>query len=170
MPAMHDFILHKQPQQLDGLDKWIAKAIEHAEAKGFDPDTFVEMRLAPDMFNFGRQVESACDAAKFAAARTSGKEAPKHEDKQTTLAQLRARIKSTLDYLATFKPEDLGSEDAPVSLPFMEGKVMKAGDYVVDLASPNFAFHLTMAYAILRGCGVTLGKRDYLIEMRTSDA
>ena len=169
MPALHDYVLYKFPQQLGGLDTWIGKAIEHAQDKGFDPDTFVDMRLAPDQFGFGRQIQACCDIAKFAAARTSAKQAPKHEDTEKSLEELRARIKTTLDYVGTFKPDDIGPEDREIRLPFMEGKALKAGDYILDFAGPNFGFHLTMSYAILRSCGVKLGKRDYLINMRLYD-
>lgn len=169
MPALHDHVLYKFPQQLGGLDTWIGKAIEHAKQRDFDPDKFVDMRLAPDMFGFARQIQACCDIAKFAAARTAGKEAPKHEDNEKTLEELRARIKTTIEYIGTFKPEDIGPDDREIRLPFMEGKALKAGDYILDFAGANFGFHLTMAYAILRSSGVKLGKRDYLINMRFYD-
>lgn len=170
MPFMHDFTVHQMANMLRNLQHWIDKAGEHAERHGFDVEAFVQMRLAPDMFTFGRQVQSACDAAKFAAARSAGVEAPKHEDGETTLTDLRERINSTLAFLETVGPDKLeGAEDREVRLAFMPGKAIKAKDYVADFAQPNFFFHVTTAYAILRSCGVTLGKRDFIRDMRTYD-
>lgn len=170
MTLMHDFTIHQMSNMLRNLQHWIDKAVEHAEHKGFDANNFVQMRLAPDMFTFGRQVQSACDSAKFAASRSAGIEAPKHEDDETTLDELRARIQSTLQFLESVGPDKLeGSEDREVKLAFMPGKGIKAKHYVADFAQPNFFFHVTTAYAILRSCGVTLGKRDFIRDMRAYD-
>lgn len=150
-------------KMLKCLDTWLDKAEAHAKAKSFDPELYLGFRLAPDQYPLVRQIQAACDAAKFAAARLSGKEAPKHPDTETTLKEIRARIQSVLSYLGTFQPSDIaGREDSLVELGFLEGKVIRAEDYLNELALPNFYFHVTTAYAILRHSGVDLGKRDYV--------
>jgi hypothetical protein len=148
---------------LMSLDGCLDKAVAYATHKKFDPSVLMHARLAPDMFPFARQVQSACDQAKYAAARGAGKEAPAHEDKETTVPELKARIASVVTYLDTFSEADFaGIADRTVSLPRWEGKSLSALDYVVEHAVPNFFFHFTTAYAILRHNGVDVGKRDYL--------
>jgi hypothetical protein len=150
-------------KMLSNLDKWIEASIEFAKKKSFDPNTLVSARLAPDQYAFVRQVQSACDSAKFGAARLSGKEAPKHPDTEQTIDELRARIRAATDYLATFKAADFaGAETRAIDLPFLEGKKVLGADYLVEMANANFYFHVTHAYAILRHSGVELGKRDYI--------
>lgn len=150
-------------QMLNNLSTFIDKAEKYAQAKKFDMSVLLHSRLAPDMFDFIKQVQSACDAAKFCCARLTGKEAPKHEDNEQTLDQIRARIHKCVTYLETFKPEDFkGCEDRPVLLPFFEGKRIKGDDYAAQLGIPNFYFHVTAAYAILRHNGVDVGKKDFL--------
>lgn len=147
------------------FSQMLDKAQAHAEARRFDPNNYLSARLTLDMFPFVRQVQSFCDTAKFAAARTSGKEAPRHPDTEQTLAELRARIQATADYLATFRPEDFtGADERRVVLPWMkqEGQHLLGRDYFVEMALPNFYFHLCMAYALLRQAGVDIGKMDYL--------
>jgi uncharacterized protein len=159
--------VHAQVQQfakmLKNLDGWLEKAGEHAKAKKFDPNVLVQARLAPDMFPLTNQVQSACDGAKFLAARLSGREAPKHPDTEQTLDQLRARIASVLEYLAGFGPEAFAGWDARViPLGFMPGKGLLAIDWATGFNVPNTYFHVVMAYAILRHNGVELGKTDYI--------
>ncbi len=142
---------------------WIDKAEGHAAQKGYDPNTLLQARLAPDMFPLVRQFQGACDSAKFAAAFTAGKEPPSHPDTEQTFAEVRARIASVIDYLGTFTPADLeGADGREVKRPRWEGRSMRATDYFLEQQLPNFFFHLTTAYAILRHNGVDLGKRDYL--------
>ena len=156
-------ILLEMKKVLHNLDGWLAKASAHAEAKKFDPAVLVQTRLSPDMFPFARQVQTACDTAKLAAARLTGKEAPSHPDTETTFAELSARIAKVTAYLDTFTANDFaGVESRTVSLPRWEGKSMTALDYFVEHAIPNFFFHATTAYAILRHSGVDIGKRDFL--------
>jgi len=170
MSLIHEITVRQMSSMLRNLDRWIEAGIEHAEHKGFDPDTFMEMRLAPDMFPLRRQVQSACDAAKFAATRTAGIEAPKHEDDEKTLADLRARITETLAFMETVTAEKMeGADEREVRLGFLPGKAAKAQHYVVDFAVPNFYFHVVTAYDILRSSGVTLGKRDYIRDFRLYD-
>jgi hypothetical protein len=148
---------------LNNLQKWMDKAQAHADAKKFEVDTLVTARLAPDMYPFVKQVQIACDTAKFAAVRLTEKEAPKHEDNEKTFAELRQRINKALAYLATFKPADFnGAEDRRVPLPWAPGKWMHGGEYVPQMAGPNFYFHLTTAYDILRHNGVDVGKMDFI--------
>ena len=148
---------------LRNLDNWLTKAAAHAEAKKYDPSVLLQTRLTPDMFPFVRQVQSACDSAKFAAARTTGKDAPSHPDTEATFAELSARIGKTVEYLDSFTAADFaGIEERTISLPRWEGKSMTATDYVIEHAMPNFFFHVTTAYALLRHNGVELGKRDFL--------
>ena len=143
-------IMLEQKKMLMNLHVWIDKAIQHAKTKGFDAQVFVNARLAPDQYPFVRQVQSCCDNAKFAASRLTGKEAPKHPDTEQTLDELKARIKSCVAYLDTFKPGDYeGAETRKVTLPWMEGKFIHGKDYVVEMSQPNFFFHSTTAYAIL---------------------
>jgi hypothetical protein len=148
---------------LRNLDGWLAKATAHAEARKYDTGVLLQTRLTPDMFPFVRQVQSACDSAKFAASRVTGKDAPSHPDTETSFAELSARIGKVVDYLETFTANDFADAGTrAVSLPRWEGKSMTAIDYLIEHAVPNFFFHLTTAYAILREAGVDVGKRDYL--------
>ncbi len=148
---------------LGQLEKWLEAAGAHATAKSFDPSVYLTLRLAPDQFPFARQVQTACDTAKLAAARLSGKEAPKHADNEQSLEDLRARVKSVLEYLNGFSAADFeGAATRHVTQPRWEGKYMLGADYFLEHALPNFFFHTTHAYALLRHNGVSLGKRDFL--------
>ena len=150
-------------KMLGQLDKWLDAAAAYAKTKSFDANAYMEFRLAPDQFAFARQVQTACDTAKLAASRLSGKEAPSHPDTEKTLDDLRARVKSVIGYLDGISAKDLeGAAKRVVTQPRWEGKVMTGADYFLEHAVPNFFFHLTHAYAILRHNGVSIGKRDYL--------
>jgi len=160
---MYHTIIQQMTKGLGQLEAWIAKATAHAQAKGYDPNVLAGMRLAPDQFPFARQVMIACDTAKLAVARLTGLAAPKHEDTETTLPELAQRIRSVVAWLGTMAPEAFaGAAERVVSQPRWEGRVMRGADYFVEHAVPNFYFHLTTAYALLRHAGVELGKRDYL--------
>jgi hypothetical protein len=150
-------------KMLGQLDKWLEAAGSYAQSKSFDPKVFLGLRLAPDQFAFARQVQTACDTAKLAASRLTGKEAPSHPDTEQTLEELRARVRSVLAYLDGLSAKDFdGAATRVVTQPRWEGKVMTGADYFLEHAGPNFFFHLTHAYAILRHNGVSIGKRDYL--------
>ncbi|HEY6079546.1 MAG TPA: DUF1993 domain-containing protein [Polyangiaceae bacterium] len=145
------------------LEKWLEAAAAHATAKSFDPHVFLGLRLAPDQFALARQVQTACDTAKLAAARLCGKEAPKHPDTEQSLDELRARVKSVVEYLDGFSAADFeGAATRHVTQPRWEGQFMTGADYFLEHALPNFYFHGTHVYAILRHNGVPLGKRDFL--------
>lgn len=148
---------------LNNLVTFMDKAKAFADAKKFDVDTLVTARLAPDMYPFVKQVQIACDTAKATPARLLEKDPPKHEDNEKTFAELRERVSKTLKYLGTFKAEDfVGCEDHRVNLPWAAGKWMHGGEYVPQMALPNFYFHLATAYGILRHNGVDVGKMDFI--------
>lgn len=150
-------------QSLESVERWFDKAAAYAESRSFNPEVFLTARLAPDQFHFTRQIQAACDAAKFLAARTAGKDAPKHPDTEDNAQALRARIRAVVEYLKTFKREDFeGADKRVVPLGFMPGKGLSGRDYLWQMALPNFYFHVSTAYAILRSNGVDLGKADYI--------
>jgi hypothetical protein len=147
---------------LKNVESWLDKAVAYAEQKKFDPETLMNARLAPDQYPFLRQIQGACDQAKWTCAKLAGKEGPAHPDTEKTIAELRQRIRTVTDYLGTFKAEDFnGAEERKVSHKWMGDKAMRGGDYLDHFALPNFHFHLTTAYSILRHNGLTLGKGDY---------
>jgi hypothetical protein len=150
-------------KMLGQLDNWLEKAAAFAQTKKFDTTVYLTLRLAPDQFAFARQVQTACDTAKLVAARLTGKEAPSHPDTEQTLDELRARVRAVVAYLEGFSAKDFdGAESRVITQPRWEGKVMSGRDYFLEHGLPNFFFHLTHAFAILRHNGVDVGKRDYL--------
>ena len=150
-------------KMLGQLDRWLEAAAATAKAKSFDGDLFLGFRLAPDQFALARQVQVACDTVKLGASRLTGKEAPAQPDTEKTLDELRARVKSVITYLDGYSAKDFaGAATATVTQPRWEGKTMTGADYFLEHVVPNFFFHLTTAYAILRHNGVAIGKRDYL--------
>jgi len=156
-------VLAQMIRMLENLDHWLEAGAAYAKEKGFEPDVLASSRLAPNQYELIRQVQSGCDAAKFAAAYLSGQKAPAHPDTEQTLDQLRARVEKCVAYLKTFKPADFKpAEDCRVAPPWMEGKSVRGDHYLARLALPNFYFHVTHAYAILRHNGVSLGKADYI--------
>ena len=158
-------------KMLANLDRWIEKAVAHADAKKFDANDLVAARLAPDMFPFARQVQSACDSAKFAAAHLSGNVPPKHPDTESTMPELRERCAKVIVYIESLRPADFEGADArKITLSYVPDKYYLGGDYLCEHAVPNFYFHVAMAYAILRHNGVDVGKRDYLGELPLRDA
>jgi hypothetical protein len=160
---MYHQIFGQMKKVLGQLDKWLEAAAAHAQSRSFDANVFLELRLAPDQFPLLRQVQTACDTAKLAASRLSGKDAPKHADQEKTLDELRARVQSVIAYLSDFPEKDFeAAAKRVVTQPRWEGKTMSGADYFVEHALPNFFFHASHTYAILRHNGVPLGKRDYL--------
>jgi uncharacterized protein len=151
---------------LTGVEKWLDKATALAEAKKFDVDILASARLAPDQYAFVRQIQSACDQVKFTVGKLTGKEPPKHPDTEKTIAEIRQRIRTVIEYLATFKREDFaGAEERPCSHSWMGGKTLRGGDYLDHFALPNFYFHLVTAYDILRHNGIDVGKMDYIVDL-----
>jgi len=151
-------------KMLTNLLAWLEQARAYADERGFEADVLVGARLYPDQFALVRQIQAACDAAKLAAARLAGVEAPKHPDEETTLDQLEARVRDVVGYLETFDEAKLeGAADREIELPMLpEGTYVIGRDYLHDFALPNFFFHVGHAYAILRHNGVPLGKRAWL--------
>jgi hypothetical protein len=155
---------------LTALSGVLDKAGAHAGSKqlewhpkGMQEDALLSARLISDQFPFVRQVQVACDNAKAGSARIAGIEPPKFEDTEKTVAELKARIDKTVAFLKTIKPEQvIGQEDRKVTLPFWKGKQATAFGYVTEYLIPNFYFHVTTAYAILRSNGVQIGKDDFI--------
>jgi hypothetical protein len=157
-------------KMLQNLERWLDKGVEYAQKKSFDPAVLLSARLAPDQYPLLRQIQAACDSAKFPSARLSGKEPPKHPDTEQTVDEIRKRIRTVIEYLDTFKPAEFaGAETRKIALSFLEGKVMLGSDYLNEMALPNFYFHVTTAYAILRHNGVDLGKSDFIGSMNVRD-
>jgi hypothetical protein len=140
------------------------KAAAHAAAKKFDPLVLVNLRLYPDMHPLGRQVQIACDTAKGAAARLAGVEIPRHEDTEASLDELKQRIAKTIDFLKSVSDTSVnGAENRTVEIKFPSGALkVTAAAYLTDFVLPNFYFHLSMVYALLRHNGVEIGKSDFL--------
>ncbi|MDH4189362.1 MAG: DUF1993 domain-containing protein [Betaproteobacteria bacterium] len=149
---------------LKNLSAVLDKGQAHAEARKFDPLVLVSARLYPDMLPMSRQVQIACDTAKGAAARLAGVEVPQYDDSEKTFAELIARIARTIDFVRSFKPEQIdGSEEREIVLKLGGREVKFNGmQYLLGFAQPNFYFHVTTAYDILRHNGVELAKRDYI--------
>jgi uncharacterized protein len=149
---------------LRNLSAILDKAQAHCEARKIDPLALTQARLFPDMFPLTRQVQIACDTAKGAVARLAGVEIPKHEDTEQTFPELKARIAKTVDFVLSAKPAQIdGSEAKEIVLKMRAGDVKFNGlQYLMGHAWPNFYFHVTTAYGILRHNGVELGKRDYI--------
>lgn len=149
---------------LGNLARILEKGAAHCEARKIDPLALTQYRLYPDMFNFARQVQTACDHARNGAARLAGMEAPRLENTERDFPELLARVRGTIDYLNTFTPERIdGAETREVVVRRGETVNTYTGlEYLLQRALPNFFFHVTTAYDILRHNGVELGKRDYI--------
>jgi hypothetical protein len=150
---------------LNALSAVLDKAEAFANAKKIEPAVLLRSRLAPDMFDLVRQVQVATDQAKNGSARLAGVEAPRYEDNETTIEQLKARLAKTVAYLKTLDRKQIDSSaDREITFPLGPTNKghMKGDDYLNHFVLPNFYFHLTSAYAILRHCGVDIGKRDFM--------
>ncbi len=163
--SMHSASIPVFKRQLGALLVWLDKAEAHAAARNFDTANYLQLRLAPDMLPFVAQIRIASDAAKACAARLAGQDAPKFEDNEASLADLRARVRKTLDYLDSVPAAAIdGSDSREVVVPLRNRDPLQfSGEvYLKHWALPNFFFHITMAYALLRHAGVELGKNDFL--------
>ncbi len=152
-------------RQLGAMLTWLDKAQAHAEARKFSPDNYLGLRLAPDMLAFTRQIQIAADFAKGCAARLAGQEVPSWEDKEVTLDELRARIRKTIDFLNSVPASAIdGNEGREIVLVMRTGDPRRytGQDYLLQYVLPNFYFHASTAYALLRHAGVEIGKRDFL--------
>jgi len=162
--SMHAVSVDVFAPALGSLSTILEKALAYAQAKKFDPAVLVQARLAPDMLPLVRQVQLASDFAKNSVARLAGQEAPKFPDEEQSIEELRARIARTLDYLKTVPAAALdGSEDRDITVPLRDRTLQIKGlPFLQRWALPNFFFHATTAYAILRHNGLEIGKRDFL--------
>ena len=151
-------------RSLNAFSSILDKAAAHAAACKFDPAIYMAMRLRPDMFAFPRQVQVFCDHAKNGAARLAGVEAPRFEDNEASLDELKARVKMTLDVIAGLDAKAIdAAAEREIIIPLGQKKAKMIGaNYLLHYALPNFYFHLTTAYDILRYAGVAIGKRDYM--------
>jgi len=150
---------------LNALSAVLEKAEAYAAAKGIDSSVLLNSRLYPDMFALVSQVQVATDQAKNGSARLAGVEPPHYEDNETTMDQLKARLAKTVAYLKTLDPRQIdASADREITFPLGPKNTgqMKGHDYLNHFVLPNFYFHITAAYGILRHCGVDIGKRDFL--------
>ena len=149
---------------LENMSAWLDKAEAHAAAKKFDPSVLLAARLAPDMLPLTKQVQIACDTAKFLIARLAGIDSPVFDDIETTVAELRSRIAATVAFVKSVPAEKVdNTEEKEVTLPRRSGPlVMKGEAYLKRFALPNFYFHATTTYALLRHNGVEIGKMDFL--------
>lgn len=149
---------------LNNLSAILDKAAAYAEKKKIEPSVLINARLAPDMFPLSRQVQIASDIAKGGAARLAGAEIPSYEDKETTFAELKARVAKTIAFLETIKAAQIdGSEGKKITLKVGGREMNFTGlPYLFNFVLPNIYFHITAAYAILRHNGLEIGKADYL--------
>jgi uncharacterized protein len=163
---LYELTVPQFTKMLHNLHLIIDKAEVNATERKIELGVLLNARLAPDQFNFIRQVQIACDTAKFFCSRMSGQEAPVDEDHEKTLPEVKARIEKTIGYLNTFKAADFkGAEERKISQPRWEGKYLTGLEFAIQHAIPNLYFHVTTAYSILRHNGVPVGKKDYLGDM-----
>lgn len=162
--SMHALSHDVFKRALDQLLRVMEKGAANAKARNFDVSVLVNARLAPDMLPFYKQIQLTSDFAKSAMARLAGVDPPKFEDTETTLEELVARVKKTLDYIATISAAQLqGSETRDIKIPLRDRTLeFKGLPFLQFWALPNFFFHHVTAYNILRHNGVDLGKRDFL--------
>lgn len=160
---LYDLTVPQFTKVLHNLDQFFDKAAAHAQVKKFDAEVLLGARLAPDQFPLVRQLQIACDTAKLGVARLTALDAPSHEDVEKTLPELRARIASTTAWLGGVGPSAFdGAAERRITQPRWAGKTLSGAEFAVQHVIPNFYFHVTTAYSILRANGVDVGKRDYL--------
>jgi hypothetical protein len=162
--SMYDISVPVFTRGLGQLIHLFDKSLAHAKANGIDTATLVDARLAPDMLTLAGQVQRASDASKLGAARIAGITAPSFPDEEKTWDDLLARIRKTQDFLATIDRALIdGQEERPVTIKQREGEAhFTAQRYLLQFALPNFFFHVTTAYDVLRHSGMPVGKLDYL--------
>jgi len=161
---MYYLAIRQFARSLKNLDVVIEKAQAYAKGRNFDVNNYCQTRMFPDMLPFLAQVRIACDVAKFTAAGLAGKEAPRHEDTETTIEELRGRIAKCLAYLDTLKEQDFANTkaDTKCKIAYPPGKALAADEFLFARQLPNFYFHVVTAYDLLRAGGVEVGKGDYL--------
>lgn len=162
--SMHSASVPVFVRMLNNLLLWLDKAQAHAEARKFDSNNYLGLRLAPDMLPFTRQIQILSDSAKGCVARLAGVDIPKWEDNEASLDDLRARVKKTLDFVQSVPAEKIdGTDNKEIVLQMRAGEVKFTGEnYLRHFVLPNFYFHCTTTYNLLRGAGVEIGKKDFL--------
>jgi uncharacterized protein len=162
--SLYDFSVPLFVHSLKALSEVLKKAEAFAEAKKIEPSVLLQDRLAPDMFPLVKQVQLASDFAKGGSARVAGVEVPSYADTETTFAELHARIEKTIAFIQSIPAEKfIGAETRDITVPMRpEPKTFNALTYLRHGALPNFFFHTTTTYDILRKNGVEVGKRDFL--------
>ena len=167
--SMHSASVPIFVRMLEQMLLWLDKAEAHATAKKYDTTVLLASRLAPDMLPFVKQIQIGCDAAKFGVARLAGVEAPKFDDNEATLDELRGRIRKTIAYVQSVPAASIdGTDDKDVDVPRRDGTLTLKGEpYLKHFVLPNFFFHVTTTYALLRHNGVELGKADYLGSLKS---
>lgn len=165
-----DLVVVQFSKNLFALKNILEKGKAHAQNAGYDANKLLEIKLAPDMFNFCRQVQMTTDNAKGAAARLAGKVSPIFIDEEKTMDELIARVEKTINHLESYKAEDFCDyENKIISFPWYPGKFLDGKSYLQSFALPNFYFHLTTTYDLLRSAGVQLGKKDFLGNVNWQD-
>ncbi len=169
--SMHSASVPIFVRMLGNLSSCLDKAEAHAVEKKFESSVYLSTRLAPDMLPLSTQIQIACDTVKFCVARLAGVEGPKFEDNEASVAELKQRIAKTIDYARSVPAAQIDGSDAKtISVPRRTGPVSMSGeDYLRFFALPNFFFHVSTSYALLRHNGVPLGKTDYLGAMPKGD-
>ncbi|PIP93783.1 MAG: hypothetical protein COW00_07820 [Bdellovibrio sp. CG12_big_fil_rev_8_21_14_0_65_39_13] len=168
---VHEIIVTSYIRNLKAMKTILAKAKAHADTNKFEVNRFMDMKLAPDMFNFTKQIQIATDNAKGAVARLAAVEAPVFADTESTWEEITSRLDQTIAFISKFKAEDFKNwSEQKITFPWYPGKAINGKDYLTGFAIPNFYFHLTTAYDLLRQNGVQIGKQDFLGEINWINA
>jgi hypothetical protein len=165
--TMHEIAVPSFTKHLEALDAILDKAVAYCEAKKIDPDALLTARLYPDMYPLKKQVQSACDFAKLSIGRLAGLTPPVHNDTEKTFAELKTRIAETMAVLAEASPEPMeAAAEREITIKAGPRELKFSGrEYLLHFALPNFYFHCTTAYDILRHNGLEIGKRDFMRRM-----
>lgn len=160
---VYDIIVTQFTRSLKGLEDCLQAARTFAKERGFDENSYLTLKAAPDMFPLVKQIQITTDTAKGAVSRLSGKTAPVFQDNETTLEELISRVQKTIHYISEFKASDFSAfTEKEARFPWAQGVYLKGKDYLESHAIPNFYFHYTTAYVLLRNSGVHLGKKNFM--------
>jgi len=163
---LYEMTIPQFTKMLGNLERILDKAEQYAATKKFETEVLLQSRLAPDQFPLVKQLQIVCDTAKLCTARLTNQEAPAHQDNEKSFSDVRHRVADVKKYLSKFSKKDFeGAQERQITQARWEGKYLLGEEYVQQHALPNFYFHLTTAYAILRHNGVDVGKKDYLGEL-----
>jgi hypothetical protein len=170
---IHAIVITQCTKMLTNLLAILGEAEKFAFEKKFDTDVLLQSRLSPDQFSLMQQIRTACDTAKLGAARLADREkdAPVHGDTEQTLGEIQARIESVVAYLRSFSPDVFAlAAERRITQPRWNGKTLSGQEFLIQHVIPNFYFHVSTAYAILRHNGVGIGKKNYLGDMPYREA